>query len=341
MHQSTQPLAHAYWRWRAHYLERREDYASYENETQFTARIGRLIEHTYGRTPTHELDLGKLDEMVSQMSRGGWKRDGYKAKPWNVTTINKALGLIRQFIIWGGDQQLIEAGRAYFLADNIPYAKAGRKGVKPKQQRKAIAVDNVFKLQPYYTPTLWGMVQFQYYGGMRPGDVCRATWQQIDTSGELWVYTPDTHKTDHLGLKLFYLLGPKAQAALQRFAGLPPTRPLFNLCAHRRERQRMKAGMDPLAIEPTSYGSEQGFFASKQYSRAITGTISLARHYEVEVENWTPYQLRHACATEVNQEFGLAHAAAVLGNTKDVVKDYVHEVERRILDYKQQVAKGR
>ena len=54
------------------------------------------------------------------------------------------------------------------------------------------------------------------------------TTGQIDRTGELWLYSPDKHKTDELGKVREIPLGPKAQEILKPRLKADPDAPLFS-----------------------------------------------------------------------------------------------------------------
>jgi integrase len=52
---------------------------------------------------------------------------------------------------------------------------------------------------------------------MRAGEVCQMRTCDIDRSGKVWVYRPQTHKTAHHGHKREIFIGPKSQKVLAPF----------------------------------------------------------------------------------------------------------------------------
>jgi integrase len=61
------------------------------------------------------------------------------------------------------------------------------------------------------------MVELQRYTGMRPGEVCKLTLDEVDRSGELWLYRPAQHKTAHHGKDRVIPFGPRARATITAF----------------------------------------------------------------------------------------------------------------------------
>jgi transposase len=59
------------------------------------------------------------------------------------------------------------------------------------------------------------MVSLQRLTGMRSGEVCIMRSREFDTSESPWVYTPESHKTEHHGRTRRVYLGPRAQEILR------------------------------------------------------------------------------------------------------------------------------
>jgi integrase len=107
----------------------------------------------------------------------------------------------------------------------------------------------------------------------------------IERTGDVWKYTPFTHKTKKRGHIRELPIGPRAQQILL---------PYLDRCE----------------------SSEQFVFPRKKgkcywipYNNAIKAACKRAG-----VPRWTPNQLRHAGGTEVRDKFGLEYAQAVLGH---------------------------
>ena len=67
---------------------------------------------------------------------------------------------------------------------------------------------------PTCPPVVADMVRFQRLTGCRPGEVCQIRPCDVDRSGEVWEYRPESHKTEHHGLERIIYIGPKAQDVL-------------------------------------------------------------------------------------------------------------------------------
>ena len=133
--------------------------------------------------------------------------------------------------------------------------------------------------------------------GMRPGECRLMRWRDIDQTGEVWMYTPAQHKTQHHGKQRVVFLGPKAQLLLR-----------------------------PLAGEP-GYFFRRSTFSVKPYS--VSGLQAAVRRAcdRAGVERWAPNQLRHNAATRLRAEHGLHAARVILGHADERVTTVYAEAD--------------
>jgi hypothetical protein len=62
---------------------------------------------------------------------------------------------------------------------------------------------------------VWAMIELQRLAGMRPEEACLMRTIDINTSGSIWEYRPESHKTEHHGKDRIIPLGPLAQEVLK------------------------------------------------------------------------------------------------------------------------------
>ncbi len=81
----------------------------------------------------------------------------------------------------------------------------------------------------HLTPTVAAMVRLQLATAMRPGELVIMRASDLYTSGAIWEYRPETHKTEHHeGASRVIMLGPKAQEIIQPFLRLKVGGHLFS-----------------------------------------------------------------------------------------------------------------
>jgi integrase len=175
-------------------------------------------------------------------------------------------------------------------------------------------------------PFVRAMIQVQELAGMRPQDIRNLRTCDLDLTGDVWIYTPWTHKTEHHGHARQIAIGPRAQAILRPF--LQPNNPtayVFSprmavefLLQERKLRRQTKRTPSELKRRrkerPERKPGEQ--YSKTSYEQAIARAC-----VEACVRHWHPNQLRHNCATKVRRLYGLDGAAAVLGHRRGTVTE--------------------
>jgi integrase len=81
-----------------------------------------------------------------------------------------------------------------------------------------------------------GLIRLHLASGMRPGEAVTIRGCDIDTTGPVWVYAPQRHKTQHHGHERTIYLGPQAKAIVSQF--LKPDTQAFLFSPADAERER-------------------------------------------------------------------------------------------------------
>ena len=180
--------------------------------------------------------------------------------------------------------------------------------------------------QPPYLPEepqfvsvpVWGMIETQLHTGMRQGEVMTMRGCDLNVSGAVWEYSPDSHKTEHHGRRRMVFIGPKAQAVLREFLKTEIAAYLFRPVDARKERKGKRRFRER--------------YTSDSYNSAIRRGIQKANRErseagEMEIPHWHPNQLRHTAGTLVRREFGLDAARTVLGHSSAAVTEIYAEMD--------------
>lgn len=104
----------------------------------------------------------------------------------------------------------------------------GRSGARETEPATPVAETVVKETLPFMNRHIRGMVEAQLLTGMRPGEVCVMRSCDIDTSGKVWLYRPNRHKTAHHGHQRVIAIRPKAQEIIQQFLTLDTQSFLFS-----------------------------------------------------------------------------------------------------------------
>jgi integrase len=303
------------------------DYANayYVKDGRSTSEAGNIqksfepVCELYGHTPAREFGPLRLKIVRKVMITSGLCRN----------EINRRVRRIVRAFQWAVGEELIPVS-TYDAPKSVPLLRPGQGGVRESQRTGPVPDAFVEAVQPYVSRQVWAMIQLQRLTGMRPGEVRTMRTIDVDTSGPVWVYTPQAHHTRIYGYERKIYLGPQAQEVLRPWLRADPTAFLFQPREAMAEyRAGLRRGRRSPAQSPRRQGRYGGRRAGEMYSpqsyrHAISAGIAKAnreaeRTRGARIPRWRPHQLRHSAATRLRREFGLDVASAVLGYRSAVV----------------------
>lgn len=167
----------------------------------------RQIRKCYSRTLAAEFGQLALKAVRQQMIDAGWARN----------TVNKAIGRVKRIFRWAASEQLIPAGTYEALA-TVDGLRRGKSAAPDAPRIEPANAEDIAAVLPHLPPVIADMVRVQRLTGMRPGEVCIMRPCDLDRSGDVWLYSPSSHKTEHHGRERTIYLGPQSQAIMLRDA---------------------------------------------------------------------------------------------------------------------------
>ncbi|RIK78505.1 MAG: integrase, partial [Planctomycetota bacterium] len=305
--------------------------------------VARPLKELYGRTPAAEFGVIQWKAVRESLLARGLTRSG----------INDSMRRITRMFRWGAAEGKLPADVPQALSI-IPGLRRGK--TTAPEAPPVLPVDDatVDATLEQMLPVPADMVRLQRLTGMRPAEVCILRPCDLDRSGDVWIYRPSKHKTEHHGRERLILIGPKAQAVLLRYLA----RGAEDYCFRPKDSvAKWLAARYANRKTPLSCGNKPGTnrrkkprkspgdcYAVDAYRRAIAracdkafphptlagvrrSMLTAAQKAELakwqSEHRWAPNQLRHAAATEVRKRFGLEAAQIVLGHSKaDVTQVY-------------------
>jgi integrase len=201
-----------------------------------------------------------------------------------------------------------------------------------RETRKVRPVDpaHVDAILPQLTSVQRAMVQVQRYSGMRSGELVQLRPCDLDRSGLVWVYRPESHKTEHHDYERLVAFGPKAQEALKPFLDRDPQAHCFSPRESRAEWEAGKRKQRKTKVQP-SQACRKKKKPRKQpgtcYSPDTYGNAIERACVRAGVPHWFPHQLRHSVATLIRKVAGLDAAQAVLGQQSVDVTELYAELD--------------
>jgi integrase len=280
----------------------------------------KVLKQLYGHTPA--ADFGPLAlKAVRQAFMGAnlCRRE-----------VNRRTGLVKRCFKWAVENELVPPSLHHGLSA-VAGLRKGRTGVRESKPVKPVPEAFVDAIRPHVARQVWAMVDLQRLTGMRPGEVVVMRTSDLETTGETWTYTPESHKTEHHGRERKIDLGPKAQEILRPFLRTDLVAHIFQPCEAVREKQVEKRNKRKTRVQPSQKDrrkqapkkSPGAMYTTAAYRRAITYGCKTAG-----VPDWHPNQLRHNAATRLRRDFGLDAARVILGHSTPVVTEIYAEVDR-------------
>ena len=274
------------------------------------------LRRLYGRTLAGDFSPLALKAVRQAMIDAGLSR----------TTINQRIGRIVRLFKWAASEELVPAD-VYHALKTVSGLPKGRSVAREPAPVRPVPDADVEAVRPHIARQVWAMIELQRLSGMRPGEVVIMRSFDIDTAGDVWVYTPDRHKTEHHGRARKIYLGPRAQAVVRPWLRPDPMEYLFQpreaMTEYRLEQRRRRQTPLYPSVLARSPKANPRYRPGERYSPR---TYCHAVQYgcvRAGVPSWSPNQLRLSAATRIREEFNLEAAQVVLGHAKsDVTQVY-------------------
>ncbi len=303
------------------------------------------INSLYGTLPIQHFGPTKLEAIQQHLIEARLSR-GF---------INQRIGIIKRMFKWGVSKELVPPAVYQALA-TVEGLKKGRTLARETKPVEPVDDAIVEATVPHLPPMLADMVRLQRQLGCRPSEVCMIRPMDVNNSGTVWVYTPESHKTQHHERERRIYIGPKGQDILRPYL----LRAKDAYCFSPRESRRMqyaamresrKTRVQPSQVDrqkerPKRQPGEK--YTKNSYCYAIVRACELAFNMPKELKSisaklpdeeksalrakasawreqhvWSPNQLRHSVATSIRKRYGIEGAQVCLGHSKaDVTQVY-------------------
>ena len=280
----------------------------------------RLLKELFGDTRTNFSPL-RLKAVQQALIHSGLCRN----------TINQRIGRIIHVFKWAVSEELIPPG-VHQALKTVSGLQKGRTEARESKPVKPVPEADVDAIRPFVSRQVWAMVGLQRLTGMRPGEVCSMRTCDLDMSGSVWIYSPDSHKMLYQDRERRIYIGPRAQAVLKPWLRSEPSAFLFSPAEARAERhtamrKERKTPVQPSQRDRKKLGAKRrpGLrYTTATYYHAIMSACERAN-----VPHWHPNQLRHNAATWLRKEFGLDAARVILGHSSPAVTEHYAELDQQ------------
>ena len=165
----------------------------------------RSLRALYGHTPAKDFGPLQLKTVRQAIIETGICRN----------EVNRRIRIITRAFKWAVSEAMVPPSTHHGL-QAVSGLRRGRCEARESDAVRPVPEAFVEAILPYLNRRgPWAMVELQRLTGMRPGEICTMRTCDLDTSGRLWVYTPESHKTEHHGRERRIYIGPRAQETLR------------------------------------------------------------------------------------------------------------------------------
>ena len=285
------------------------------NEYRIAKNIMKDLRAMYGRTLAAEFGPIAFKAFRQTLIERGLKR----------STINHYLQhVISAFRFAVENEKLPET--VYRSLNAVERLRKGRCEAPESQRVKPADAKIVSKTIMHLPPVIADMVRLQLVTAMRPAEVCDIRPKDVDRSGEVWIYTPASHKTEHHDRERIIPIGKEGQRILAPYLLREETAFCFSPAESMtrvrdiRTQQRVTAKSCGNRVGTNRKRKPKrkpgGQYNSRAYGRRIREVCK--KH---GIPTWAPNQLRKLRATEIRAIGGLEAAQVILGHSSKAVTE--------------------
>jgi integrase len=240
----------------------------------------------------------------------------------SVSTINAAISRIKAMFRWAASEELIPQ-TVYDRLCTVRNEIQGKSKAKPKRIVEAVSDGDIEATLPHLPRMVRDMVKLQRLTGARPGELCNMRVSEISAVGDVLIYQPGHHKTKHHGKGRSIVIAGSAIEIIKPYLSGDEE---FVFSAKKSMEQTL-ADRSARRVVPLHHGNRSkknrkiqagNRYVEASYRRCITRACEKAG-----IESWSPNQLRHAAAVDIQSTLGIEAVAAMLGHSKiDTSKIY-------------------
>ncbi len=178
--------------------------------------------------------------------------------------INARINTIRSMFKWAASEEMIDES-IHRALQTVSGLRVGAIGAFDHAPVEAVASEQVNAIRPFVSRQVWAIVQMQIFTAARAGEILIMRPGDIDRSEDIWVYTPQNHKTAHHNIRRFIYIGEQAQRVLTPFLFRDDDRYCFSPAEAQKEFQAARAAARKT---PLSYGNRPGTNRKRKPKRA-------------------------------------------------------------------------
>lgn len=273
----------------------------------------RALRNAHSDEPADSIDAPALarlrDTMIYSDAQGERRALGMK-------TVNDRLQSIVAAYKWAREKGWVTAATVNDLA-NVARLRKGRTPAKPPGKVKAVDASIIEAVIAKVPAPVGGILRLMLLTGMRPGEACRVRACDMETNGDVWLYRPGRHKTEHHDHVRIIYFGPRCQAVIRPFLQRDTAAYLFSPAEAQAERLVAKRKARKTPEWPSHVAKRKGNPTANLGDRYTAGSVRKAILYACKkhaLATFHPNQVRHTHATLMRKTYGIEAASAQLGH---------------------------
>jgi integrase len=271
-----------------------------------------VLRDTYAEVPVIEFSPLDLKSVRQRFVDAGLVRN----------TCNQHVARIKRMFRWAAEEEMVPAA-VYHALQCVSGLKRGRTEAPDRPPIGPVPEEHVKAVLARVRPAIATMIRLQSLTGMRPAEVVLLRGCDIDRSGPVWTYTPETHKSEHCARDRVVFLGPRAQELLHPWLDRTPDQDRYLFRPRSWSDQRRRSDHKSRGVPMRGVPGER--YLANSYAARIRAACKAAG-----IPIWSPNRLRHAAGTKVRQQYGLEGAQVILGHAKaDVTEIYAERDTER------------
>lgn len=300
--------------------------------------IKRAVSHfdndPLGRLPVDKFGPSSLEQIRKKMEASGWARQH----------INSQIGRLKTMFKWGVSREIVKE-ETYARLLLLEPLREGHTTAPERPKIGPVDWPSVKIVLPFLTPTVADIVRVHYLSGMRSDEITALRMDEIDFTGDVWIYKKKKHKTAHLGKAKIVCFGPQAQMILRKYTGkdvdylFTPAQAVAEQAEARARGRKSKIyGRQRERIVKFRRTAER--YNARSYQHALRyGFLKLAKSLGHEGEPakgeslkawlkardivyWHPHMLRHSRSTATQDRYGIEGVRAQTGNSLQAAQIY-------------------
>ena len=246
-------------------------------------------------------------------------------------TINQKLGYIKLVFKWAVSEEMCQEGTYRALTTLAPVDEKDE-GVPAPRDVKPALWEHVEATIPYVPSVVHqAVIQLLWNTGLRAMNALTMKWSEIDKAGEVWRYTPTSHKLSWKGKTLTVSLGEASQELLLEYQAARPLKDcdfLFTPWESDASKLSKQSTLNPKTWSEAMDSVAQRSRSTEYRScKCITAAITRAAK-KAGVPHWWAHMMRHAYADRVQAALGIEAAKAAVGHSSlDMTRHYAGQDE--------------